>query len=117
MATRPIWRGYLRLALVSCPVSLHSVLRAGGELHFHSINPKTGHRARMVMLDAVTEMEVLRSKLVRGYEFEKDRYVLLDDADFESTRVATSTTMTIDKSVPQDAIDPIYYDTSYYIAR
>ncbi len=44
MAGRPIWRGHLRLALVSCPIALHTVHRASGELRFHFINPKTGHR-------------------------------------------------------------------------
>jgi len=113
MATRPIWRGHLRLALVSCPVSLHSVLRASGDLHFHMINPKTGHRVRSVMLDADSDKEIPRSDLVRGYEFEKDRYVLLDDKDFENARVETSTTMTVDKFIPRDAIRPIYFETSY----
>ena len=115
MAERPIWRGHLRLALVSCPVSLHSVLRASGDLHFHFINPKTGHRVRTVTLDAETDKEVPRSELVRGYEFEKDRYVLLEDADFASARIETSSTMTVSKFVARDAIQPIYFDTSYYL--
>src|SRR6185295_16602167 len=104
MAERPIWRGHLRLALVSCPVSLHGVLRTSGNLHFHFINPKTQHRVRMVTLDAETDKEVSRSELVKGYEFEKDRYVLLDDADFDSARIESSTTMTVDKFIPHDAI-------------
>ncbi|HEY2618149.1 MAG TPA: Ku protein [Acetobacteraceae bacterium] len=115
MAERPIWRGHLRLALVSCPVSLHSVLRASGDLHFHFINPKTGHRVRTVTLDAETDKEVPRSELVRGYEFEKDRYVLLEDADFASARIETSSTMTVSKFVARDAIQPIYFDSSYYM--
>ena len=115
MAERPIWRGHLRLALVSCPVSLHSVLRASGDLHFHFINPKTGHRVRTVTLDAETDKEVPRSELVRGYEFEKDRYVLLEDEDFENARIETSSTMTVDKFIARDAIHPIYFDTSYYM--
>ena len=115
MAERPIWRGHLRLALVSCPVSLHSVLRASGDLHFHFINPKTGHRVRMVTLDAETDKEVARSDLVRGYEFEKDRYVLLDDEDFANARIETSSTMTVDKFIAREAIHPIYFDTSYYL--
>jgi DNA end-binding protein Ku len=115
MAQRPIWRGHLRLALVSCPVALHSVLRASGDLHFHFINPKTGHRVRMVTLDAETEEEVARPDLVRGYEFEKDRYVLMDDEDFENARIDSSSTMTVTKFVPHDAIQPIYFDTSYYM--
>jgi DNA end-binding protein Ku len=115
MAARPIWRGHLRLALVSCPVSLHSVLRASGDLHFHFINPKTGHRVRMVTVDAETDQEVSRSELVKGYEFEKDRYILLDDEDFASARIESSTTMTVDKFIPLDSINPIYFDTSYYL--
>jgi len=115
MAERPIWRGHLRLALVTCPVSLHSVLRASGNLRFHFINPKTGNRVRMVTLDAETEKEVPRRELVKGYEFEKDRYVLLDDQDFESAKIETSSTMTVEKFVERDAIQPIFFDTSYYM--
>jgi DNA end-binding protein Ku len=116
MAQRPIWRGHLRLALVSCPIALYSVLRASGDLRFHFINPKTGHRVRSVMLDSETDKEVARGDLVRGYEFEKDRYVLLDEEDFAAAKIETSSTMTVDKFVPHDAIQPIYFDTSYYMA-
>ena len=94
---------------------MYSVLRASGDLHFHYINPETGHRVRMVTLDAETDEEVSRQDLVRGYEFEKNRYVLLDDKDFAAAKIDTSSTMTVDKFVPRDAIQPIYFDTSYYM--
>jgi DNA end-binding protein Ku len=116
MATRPIWRGHLRLALVSCPIALHSVVRGNSGLHFHLINPKTGHRIRMVSQDAETDEEVSRSDLVKGYEFEKDRYVLLEDDDFEQARIDSSGTLTITKFVDSASIDPIFFDTSYYVA-
>jgi DNA end-binding protein Ku len=117
MATpRPIWRGHLRLALVSCPIALHSVIRGSSGLHFHLINPKTGHRVRMVSLDAETDQEVARADLVKGYEFEKDRYVLLDDDDFERAHIDSSSTLTIGKFVDVASIDPIFFDTSYYVA-
>jgi DNA end-binding protein Ku len=112
---RPLWRGHLRLALVSCPVALYSTLRAADGLHFHLINPKTGHRVRMVSQDAETEDEVSRADLVKGYEFEKDRYVLLDDADFEQARIESSSTLTIAKFVDIASIKPIFFDTSYYL--
>src|SRR5262249_20435756 len=89
--------------------------RASGDLHFHYINPKTGHRVRMVTLDAETDKEVSRSELVRGYEFEKDRYVLLDDKDFASARIESSSIMTVDKFIAREAIQPIYFDASYYM--
>ncbi|HVY15387.1 MAG TPA: Ku protein [Rhodopila sp.] len=114
--SRPIWRGYLRLALVSCPVALHNVLRGGEGLHFHLINPKTGHRIRMITIDAETEQEVSRRELVKGYEFEKDHYLLLEDKDFEEARVESSSTLRIAKFVEAASIDPVYFDTSYYLA-
>lgn len=115
MATRPIWRGHLRLALVTCPIALHSVTRASGDLHFHFINPKTGNRVRMVTLDAETDEELSRSDLVKGYEFEKDRYVLLDDEDFAQAQIESSSTLAIDKFVSRDSIHPVFFDKSYYV--
>nr|WP_294509185.1 Ku protein [uncultured Rhodopila sp.] len=116
MASRPIWRGHLRLALVSCPIALFSVIRGSSGLHFHLINPETGSRIRMVSMDAETDKEVSRQDLVKGYEFEKDRYVLLDDDDFEQARIESSSTLTINKFVEAGSIDPIFFDTSYYVA-
>ncbi len=116
MASRPIWRGHLRLALVSCPIALHTVHRASGDLHFHFINPKTGNRVRMVTLDAGTDEELSRGDLARGYEFEKDRYVILEGEDFERARINSSSVLSIDKFVDSADIPPIFYDTSYYLA-
>lgn len=112
----PIWRGHLRLALVSCPVALYSARHDAANLHFHFINPATGNRVRSITQDAETGEDVARGDLARGYEFEKDQYVLLDDDDFERARIDSSSTMTIDKFVSTDAIDPVYYDASYYMA-
>ena len=115
MAQRPIWRDQLRLALVSCPVALYSTKHDRGTIRFHLINPATGNRIRMVTQDAETEREVARADLVKGYEFKKDTYVLLTDEDFASVRVDSSSVMTIDKFVDAASIDPIYYDSSYYL--
>ena len=115
MAERPIWRGLLRLALVSCPVALYSVRKPSETLHFHFINPDTNNRVRTVTLDAETDQELSRRDLKRGYEFEKDRYVVLDDEDFESAKIDSSGVLKIDKFVEADSIDPIYYDASYYV--
>jgi DNA end-binding protein Ku len=116
MASRPIWRGHLRLALVSCPVALYSAKRDKGTIHFNLINPETGNRIRMITQDAETGQQLSRSDLVKGYEFKKNTYLLLTDEDFDSVKVESSSTMTIDKFVETDSIDPIYYDGSYYVA-
>lgn len=115
MAERPVWRGHLRLALVSCPVTLLSANHEAASLHFHFINPDTGNRVRMVTLDAETNEELSRRDLVRGYEFKKDHYLVLTEEDFASARIDSSSVLNVEKFVRADSIDPIYYDASYYL--
>ena len=116
MATRPIWRGHLRLALVSCPVALFSARHDRGAIHFHMINPETGNRIKMITEDAETGQELKRGDTIKGFEYAKHRYVTFTNEDFESVRVESSATMTVEKFVEANSIDPIYYDASYYLA-
>src|SRR5271165_305709 len=116
MAQRPIWRGHLRLALVSCPVALFSAKHDRSSIKFNLINPETGNRIRMITVDAETEQEVQRRNLVKGYEFKKNTYLLLTDEDLESVKVESSEVMTVEKFVDAASIDPLYYDTGYYLA-
>ena len=115
MDLRPIWRGHLRLALVSCPVALYATHHERGALHFHLINPATGNRVKMITRDAETEEELSRSALVKGFEFKKGSYITLTDADFDSARTDSSSVMKIEKFVPQASISPIYFESSYYV--
>ena len=116
MAQRPIWRGHLRLALVSCPVALFNARHDRGAIRFNMINPATGNRIKMVSVDAGTGEEVSRRDTVKGYEFKKDHYLIMTDEDFDSVKVESSSTMTVEKFVGAGSIDPIYYDASYYMA-
>jgi len=116
MPARPIWRGHLRLALVSCPVALWNAKHERSALKFNLINPKTGNRIRMMTVDSETDEELQRRDLVKGYEFRKDQYLLLKEEDFHSVRVESSSVMAIDKFVDVGSIDPIYYASSYYLA-
>ena len=115
MAQRPIWRGQLRLALVSCPVALFNAKHDRAAIRFHLINPDTGNRIQMVTQDSETEKPLSRRDLVKGYEFKKNTYLLLNDDDFNSVKVDSSDTMTVEKFVEADSIDAIYYDASYYV--
>jgi DNA end-binding protein Ku len=116
MAQRPIWRGHLRLALVSCPVALYGARHDRSTIRFNLINPDTGNRIRMLTVDAETSKELSRRDLVKGYEFKKNTYLLLTDEDFDSVKVASSSLMAVEKFVESASIDPIYYDTPYYLA-
>ena len=116
MPQRPIWRGHLRLALVSCPIALYSANHDRGSLHFNLINPKTGNRIQMITQDSETGDKLSRGDLVKGYEFKKGSYLIVTDEDFETARIESSSTVKIEKFVDADSIDPIYFDASYYLA-
>jgi DNA end-binding protein Ku len=116
MPARPIWRGHLRLALVSCPVALWNARHDRAAIRFNMINPETGNRIKMVTADAETGKELERRDLVKGYEFRKNQYLLLSDEDLDSVKVESSSAMTVEKFVHTASIDPVYYDSSYFLA-
>src|SRR6201996_1096912 len=116
MARRAIWRGHLRLALVSCPVALYSAKHDRGSIKFNLINPETGNRIRTLTVDGETEKEVERRNLVKGYEFRKNTYLLLSREDLGSVKVESSEVMTVEKFVDAHSIDQLVYDTGYYLA-
>ena len=70
----------------------------------------------MVTQDAETEQPLKRTDLVKGYEYTKDKYIILEDEDFENARIESSTTIKIDKFVEASSIDPIYFNSSYFMA-
>lgn len=78
MPARPIWRGHLRLSLVSCPVALWNARHERAAIRFNLINPESGNRVRMVTQDAETGKELERRNLVKGYEFRKNQYPSID---------------------------------------
>ena len=116
IAQRPIWRGHLRLALVSCQVALYNARHDRDTIHLHMINPKTGNRIRMVTQDAQTGEPVARGNTVKGYEIEKGRCVIVSQEDLDSVKVESSSMMAVEKFLDASSIDPIYYDASYYLA-
>ena len=115
MAARSIWRGHLRLALVSCPVALYNARHDRAGIRFNLINPETGNRIRMITQDGETGDELERRSLVKGYEFRKGKYLLLSDDDLDSVKVDSSSVMTIEKFVDTASIDPVYYNSAYYL--
>jgi DNA end-binding protein Ku len=115
MAYRPTWQGHLKLSLVTCPVALYAATDAGGDVHFHLINPKTNNRIRMVTTDPDTG-PVERGDLVRGYEVEKGEYILLTDEEIKSVKLESTKTIDIERFVPAADIDRVYWDNPYYLA-
>ncbi|HKU96205.1 MAG TPA: Ku protein [Vineibacter sp.] len=111
---RPSWQGHLRLSLVTCPVALHKATTEARDIHFHLVHPKTHNRIRMVAKDP-DRGEVPRSALVKGYEFSKGKYVLLDKEDLASVKLESTRVIDIETFVPLDSIDRIYWNEPYYL--
>lgn len=114
MAARPTWQGHLKLSLVTCPVAMYTATSAKSHVSFHLINPDTNNRIRMVPTDPDAG-PVERSDLVKGYEVDKDEYVLMDDADFEKVKLESTRTIDINQFVDVDEIDRLYWDSPFYI--
>lgn len=115
MATRPSWRGHLKLSLVTCPVALYNAISPAGDVHFHLINPDTKHRVKSVVIDATTDEILERKDLLKGYEFSKGKYVTLTKDEIDAVRLESTKTIDIDKFVPAEDIDRLYWDHPYFL--
>lgn len=115
MAYRPTWQGHLRLSLVTCPVALYTATSSGGDVRFNLINPATNNRIRMVTTDPDTG-PVERASLVKGYVVAKDEYILLTDEEIKSVKLESTKTIDIERFVPEEEIDRLYWDNPYYLA-
>jgi DNA end-binding protein Ku len=116
MAGRAYWKGYLKLSLVSCPVKLYSATSASaGKISFNMLHKDTLNRVQQKYHD-VELGEVDRADLVKGYQFEKDRYVVVTNEELEAVEIESSKTIDIDGFVKTSEIDPIYFDSTYYLA-
>ena len=115
MAPRATWKGYMKLSLVSCPVRLYNATSAGHRIAFNWLHKDTQNRIQMKPFDPELG-QVERADLVKGYEFEKDQYIVVNDEDLEAIQIESTKTIDFDRFVDVDEIDPIYYDSPYYVA-
>ena len=113
--SRPYWKGYLKLSLVSCQVSLYSATSTSDRVSFRQINRATGNRLRQVMVDDITREPVEGSDKVRGYEYAKNAYVMVEEDELDAVAIESNHTIEIDKFVPRAQIDERYYDSPYYL--
>ncbi len=116
MAGRAYWKGYLKLSLVSCPVKLYSATSStAGKISFNMLHKDTLNRVQQKYHDPELG-EIDRADLVKGYQFEKDRYVVVTNEELEAVEIASSKTIDIDGFVGASDVDPIYLDSTYYLA-
>ncbi|HEY5047184.1 MAG TPA: Ku protein [Rhizomicrobium sp.] len=114
LSTRPVWQGHLRLSLVSCPVALYGATSSASEISFHMLNPETNNRIRMIPTDPDTG-PVERSDLVKGYEFEKNHYVVVTQKELDAVKLESTHTIEIERFVDKADIDRLYWNDPYYL--
>lgn len=115
-ASRPYWKGYIKLALVSCPIGLYPASSTSERVAFRQINRKSGNRLRQQLVDDQTREPVEGHDRAKGYEVAKNSYILIEDEEIEAIEIESNHTIEIDSFVPRSEIDDRYYDSPYYIA-
>ena len=114
MAARPIWRGQIRLALVSIPIELYSATKSGAQIAFHQVHEPSGKRIKYEkVVPGIGPVD--RDEIVKGYEVSKGHYVLLDPEEIESVKLESRKTLDLVQFVDDDGIDPMYFDKPYYV--
>ena len=109
---RPYWTGYLKLSLVTIAVRLYTATTERERIRFHQIHEPSGERVRQQLtVPGIGPVE--RDDIVKGFEYEKGRYVTVDPDDLKRLRLETTDTIDIVEFVEE--IDPIYFDAPYYL--
>jgi DNA end-binding protein Ku len=110
-----VWTGYLTFGLISMPVRLFSGAR-GTRVSFHLLHRDDNTRVKQQMYCPTDERVVERSELVKGYEFRKGEYVVIEPEEIKKIEPKTARTIEILEFVKQEEIDPVYFESSYYLA-
>lgn len=109
-----VWSGYLTFGLISMPVRLFSGAR-GSRIGFHMLHRDDNTRIKQQLFCPTDERVVGRDEIVKGYEYRKGEYVIVEPDDLKKIEPKTSKAMEILEFVPADEVDPIYFDVSYYL--
>src|SRR5687768_2660113 len=114
MAARPIWRGQIRLALVSIPVEIYPATRSGASIQFHQVHEPSGKRIKYEkVVPGIGPVD--RDEIVKGFEVSKGHYVLLDQEEIEAVKLESRKTVDLVQFVDLGDIDPMYFDKPYYV--
>jgi DNA end-binding protein Ku len=116
MPARSTWKGYLKISLVSIPIKVFPATDAGATLSFNQLHAECQTRIQQKRWCPHCEREVANTELVKGYEFEKGRYVVVEEEDFDKVRTESTRVINLEKFTDDSEIDPIYLERPYYLA-
>ncbi len=107
--------GTISFGLVNIPVKVFSASDSGGKISFNQLHAEKHTRLKQQLYDPETGEIVPREKIVKGYEYAKDQYIIIDEEELEKLELATSRSMDITEFVPLDSVDPLYFESGYYL--
>ena len=116
MAARPTWKGFLKVSLVNIPVKVFPATESASSISFNQLHAECQTRIQQKRWCPQCDREVPHSDIVKGYEFEKGRYVVVTDEDIQKVRVESTRVIDLAQFTDETAIDPIYVDRAYYLA-
>jgi DNA end-binding protein Ku len=116
MAARPTWKGYLKISLVNIPVRVFPATDAAATISFNQLHRECRTRIQQKRWCPTCQVEVPNTDLVKGYEFEKGQYVVLEEEDVAKVRPASTRVINVVQFAEASAIDPVYVERPYYLA-
>src|SRR5438552_2508334 len=116
MAARPTWKGFLKISLVNIPIKVFPATESSGTIAFNQLHGECQTRIQQKRWCAHCNREVPNSEIVKGYEFEKGRYVVMSEDDFDKVRPESTRVIDLVQFADAAAIDPMYVDRTYYLA-
>ena len=115
MAPRAYWKGFVKISLVSFPVSVYPATGSASKIAFNQLHKDTKNRIKMVPHDPELG-PVSREDLVKGYEFEKGRYVIVEPEELDQIKIESTKTIEIEQFVKESEIDDLFVDSPYYLS-
>jgi DNA end-binding protein Ku len=116
MAARPTWKGYLKISLVNIPVRVFPATDAAATVSFNQLHRECRSRIQQKRWCPTCQVEVANTDLVKGYEFEKGRYVVVDEEDLAKVKTESTRVINIVQFADASLIDPVYVERPYYLA-
>jgi DNA end-binding protein Ku len=116
MAARATWKGFLKISLVNIPIKVFPATESGGSISFNQLHGECQTRIQQKRWCPHCDREVPNSEIVKGYEFEKGRYVVMAEEDFDKVRPPSTRVIDLVQFADDSAIDPMYVDRTYYLA-
>ena len=116
MAARASGSGTISFGLVNIPVKLYSANDSSGKISFNQLHADKKIRLKQQMIDPETGEAVPREKIVKGYEYAKDQYLIINEEELDQLELTTSRSMDITEFVPLEAVDPLYFESGNYLA-